>query len=410
MKIPIADITISDRQRIDLGNIDELADSLAENGQIQAICVEPSDGKYRLIAGRRRLAAATRLGWTHIEATTQEYDNDLQRQCAEFEEDIRRKDRTWQEKCLTLSKLWSLKSVESMKDGLDWTLRKMSGLTGFDQCTVGYMLDIARHLKREPRSDIWLSGSFEDAIRFTVKEKVKEATAELERRRTGQATIQMTRQQVAAASKASEPALTLGQGDQPKVLSLSDRAQLFNRSFPQLLPLVVNFVDGKPFLYGFWFVSGGNVSDYYGAYQVEYLKRIETLFPDKTSIVHIFSGSLPPSDKYLRVGKDFTGKHKSDLEIDVHELSSHIPFKPDLIFADPPYSQEDSEHYKCAMVNRPRVVSECAASLSPGGFLVWIDQALPIFSNEEIRFVGLIAYIRSTGNRFRCVCLFQKPL
>ena len=81
-----------------------------------------------------------------------------------------------------------------------------------------------------------------------------------------------------------------------------------------------------------------------------------------------------------------------------------IPFpekKYQIIYADPPYSQEDSEHYKNSMVNRERVIQECALVLEPGGFLVWMDQALPVFSNNALKFIGNIAYIRSTGNRFR---------
>jgi 16S rRNA G966 N2-methylase RsmD len=84
-------------------------------------------------------------------------------------------------------------------------------------------------------------------------------------------------------------------------------------------------------------------------------------------------------------------------------------YAPDIIFADPPYSEEDMQHYKNEhLVNRPKVVSECAQVLQPGGFLIWLDQVLPVFANAEIRLVGLISYIRSTGNRFRCVCIFQK--
>lgn len=189
-------------------------------------------------------------------------------------------------------------------------------------------------------------------------------------------------------------------------LSLEQRAHAYNRAFLHLEPLVAH----KGFLYGYWFVGGGNVSPFYGSYQVEYLTRINTLFNDATKVVHLFSGSLPPSDKYVRVGMDPTGQYKSDLEIDAEKLSTYLPFKPDLIYADPPYSKEDSEHYAIGLVNRARVVEECALVLQPGGFLVWMDQALPIFSNERIKMVGCISYIRSTGNRFRCVVLFQKPI
>lgn len=198
-----------------------------------------------------------------------------------------------------------------------------------------------------------------------------------------------------------------------KPLTIHQRAQLYNEAFPHLPPLVVTQDETKkPFLFGYWFVGGGNVSNFYGSYQTGYLTRISALFPDckgKDQVLHLFSGSLPPSPDYSRVGVDGTGEYKADLEIDAHYLSVHLKFRPALIFADPPYSEEDSEHYKNSMVNRSRIIEECALVLQPGGWIAWMDQALPVFSNKSLRLVGVISYIRSTGNRFRCVCLFQKP-
>lgn len=196
-----------------------------------------------------------------------------------------------------------------------------------------------------------------------------------------------------------------------KPYSIQQRADFFNQRFYHLMPLVVGRLAGRPFLHGFWFVGGGNVSNFYGSYQTEYLERISSLFPDcqgKEEVMHLFSGSLPPSSSYTRVGIDPTGKYKSDLEIDAHSLSSHLRFKPALIYADPPYSKEDSEHYQNSMVNRSRIIEECGIVIRPGGFLVWMDQALPTFSNEVFNMVGGISYIRSTGNRFRLISIFQK--
>jgi ParB family transcriptional regulator, chromosome partitioning protein len=63
--IPIADVRIVGRHREDLGDLDSLAESLAELGQLQPIVVT---SELRLIAGGRRLAAAQSLGWVEIEA------------------------------------------------------------------------------------------------------------------------------------------------------------------------------------------------------------------------------------------------------------------------------------------------------------------------------------------------------
>lgn len=200
-----------------------------------------------------------------------------------------------------------------------------------------------------------------------------------------------------------------------KPYSLYQRAELYNRAFPNYLPLhVAQNYKGESFVYGFWFVglaSGKNHSGFYGSYQTAYLERIVTLFPDckgKTEVLHLFSGSLPGSDDYTRVGIDPTGQYKTDLEIDAHKLSSYLPFNPSLIYADPPYSVEDSEHYKNSMVNRAVVLEQCGLVLKPGGYVVWLDQALPVFDGKTFELVGAISYIRSTGNRFRVICLFRK--
>jgi ParB family transcriptional regulator, chromosome partitioning protein len=63
--IQVCAVRVEDRHRSDLGDLEGLAESLRELGQLQPIVVT-SD--LRLIAGGRRLAAARLLGWSEIEA------------------------------------------------------------------------------------------------------------------------------------------------------------------------------------------------------------------------------------------------------------------------------------------------------------------------------------------------------
>lgn len=66
MKIPIAQIKIGNRYRKDMGDIDELATSIAELGLLQPIGIAPDD---TLIFGERRLRACRDvLGLAEIEA------------------------------------------------------------------------------------------------------------------------------------------------------------------------------------------------------------------------------------------------------------------------------------------------------------------------------------------------------
>ncbi len=59
-------IKISDRYRIDFGDIDQLADSLENFGMLHPVVITPND---ELIAGARRIEAARLLGWETVPVT-----------------------------------------------------------------------------------------------------------------------------------------------------------------------------------------------------------------------------------------------------------------------------------------------------------------------------------------------------
>jgi hypothetical protein len=60
------------------------------------------------------------------------------------------------------------------------------------------------------------------------------------------------------------------------------------------------------------------------------------------------------------------------------------------------------------MVNRNKVLSECVKVLEPSGFIVWLDQVLPMFRKTELKMCGVIGMVKSTNHRFRVVTLFRK--
>lgn len=61
--LPLDSIREGDRVRTDLGNIKELADSIAAVGLLHPVVIT---GKRQLVAGGRRLAAARSLGWAEV--------------------------------------------------------------------------------------------------------------------------------------------------------------------------------------------------------------------------------------------------------------------------------------------------------------------------------------------------------
>ena len=91
MLVKIEDIKIKDRIRKDLGNLEDLKDSLRTYGLLNPITL---NGKYELIAGERRLQAAIQLGWTSIQANIIENISDVDQLAMEIEETNQRKEFT----------------------------------------------------------------------------------------------------------------------------------------------------------------------------------------------------------------------------------------------------------------------------------------------------------------------------
>jgi len=97
--VNIDSISVINRAREDLGDIDELARSIKEKGIIQPLAVEDrGNGNLTLLAGGRRLAACRLAGVAHIPVRIYDEElSDLQRRSIELEENIRRKELSYQE-------------------------------------------------------------------------------------------------------------------------------------------------------------------------------------------------------------------------------------------------------------------------------------------------------------------------
>lgn len=78
-RLRIADISpnhFQPRRSFTETELAELEASLRTNGLLQPITVRPTGrGKWELVAGERRLRAATRLGWTEIPAVVRDFDD-----------------------------------------------------------------------------------------------------------------------------------------------------------------------------------------------------------------------------------------------------------------------------------------------------------------------------------------------
>lgn len=195
-------------------------------------------------------------------------------------------------------------------------------------------------------------------------------------------------------------------------MTVRDRVLSYCSAFPQWPASWPTYHDGR--MYGMWMLGQDyrNKSRLYGAYPPNYLDRVGAFFPDARPgrILHLFSGSLPVSDDYLRldVREDADTDITGDAEmIDVLWSDADLPAM-DVVYADPPYSVEDAERYGPPMVSRNKVMKALRSVVRPGGWVVWLDQAWPMFSKRDWTFRGSIGVVRSTNHRVRAVFFFER--
>lgn len=152
--IPFSSIIVTNRLREDLGDIDELAESILEHGLIQPLVV---DSNNNLIAGGRRHAAITLIRQREIDQfdintngrTVPVYPFDdvpvfirpildgdtLTSRQLEIEENIRRKDMAWQEVVMGINEVHQARVKQSISDpkAKNWT-----------QAATGALLKVSR--------------------------------------------------------------------------------------------------------------------------------------------------------------------------------------------------------------------------------------------------------------------------
>ena len=113
--IPLSAVDQADRARVELRDIDRLAESIKTIGLIQPVVLDRAEVGYRLVAGGRRMAALALLGVESLEHGLTctpgragfVFSSDLSeatRLEIELEENIQRMGMTWTEEVLLLDK------------------------------------------------------------------------------------------------------------------------------------------------------------------------------------------------------------------------------------------------------------------------------------------------------------------
>lgn len=155
--IPIYDIITEKRHRKDYGDIQDLASSIKSEGLINPIAIKPLDGKYKLLAGGRRLTAMMLLEWPEVPCHIYPEDtDDLTAETIELNENIKRKSLTWAEEVEAVQRIHNLyvakygQKVQKSPDAPGHSMRDTAKMLNLSPTQVSDDIAIADSLKLIP--------------------------------------------------------------------------------------------------------------------------------------------------------------------------------------------------------------------------------------------------------------------
>lgn len=135
-RVRVADISpnhFQPRRTFTEADLTELEASLKANGLLQPITVRPKgQGKWELVAGERRLRAATRLGWTEIPAVIRDFDDRAMLTLA-LVENLQRSD---------LNALEEAEGYQRLIDEFGLTQQQVADAVGKDRSTITNLLRV----------------------------------------------------------------------------------------------------------------------------------------------------------------------------------------------------------------------------------------------------------------------------
>jgi ParB family chromosome partitioning protein len=123
------------RSRFDSKALDDLKQSILENGVIQPVTVRKIDGGYELIAGERRLRAVHDLGFKKIPAFVMEVDSEDRMLELALVENVQRED---------LNAMELAKAYESLQGEYGLTQEEVARKVGKDRATVANFIRLLK--------------------------------------------------------------------------------------------------------------------------------------------------------------------------------------------------------------------------------------------------------------------------
>ena len=143
MKIPINKIKpnpLQPRKEFDQVELQELADSIKENGLLQPIAVEEHNDHYVLVAGERRLKAHELLGLTEIDAylvqESRSSNNDAQLLISAIVENVQRVD---------MNPVEEARAYEQLKNGFGLSVKEIARKVGKHSSQIYNVINLLKY-------------------------------------------------------------------------------------------------------------------------------------------------------------------------------------------------------------------------------------------------------------------------
>lgn len=142
-QIKVDAVKIEGRFREEVGDVSDLVESIREKGFLSAIII---DSKNNLIAGERRLVAASKAGLESVPAIIYEAKNEIDAREIELIENVVRKDFTWDERANLEKYIMDLKKEQDPS----WTMEKQAEFLGHSKGAVQRRITLASVLEVAP--------------------------------------------------------------------------------------------------------------------------------------------------------------------------------------------------------------------------------------------------------------------
>jgi len=140
---PIKKIKIGIRFRKEMGDLNELAESIKQKGVLQPITI---GFDHVLVTGERRLKASELAGLTTIPVIIRKIHGELDLREIELIENAQRKDMEWQERAKLEKKIWDL----NLAADPNWSIRKQTALTDAGVASVYRRIELAKAIDLVP--------------------------------------------------------------------------------------------------------------------------------------------------------------------------------------------------------------------------------------------------------------------